>query len=112
MEVADLVQEALERNGTFSSLKAQLRASVQRIIEGGSADATKNAAVAHLTSSEDGVHTVLLLQDALRRLGLEQTLLAFKAECGESVCRTPFLRIEYLLILCFESSFPSQRTPP
>jgi hypothetical protein len=84
MEVADLVQEALEKNGIFSSLKAQLRASVQQIVEGKSSP-VRSAAVSRLAASEDGRNTLLLLQDALACLGLEQTLAALAAEGGQQV---------------------------
>lgn len=86
MEIADLVQETLEKNGTFSSLKAQLRASVQQVVEGKSSP-MKPAAVSLLTQSEEGRDTFLLLQDALRCLGLEQTLITLTAESGQKNVR-------------------------
>jgi hypothetical protein len=93
MEVADLVQEALEKNGTFSSLKAQLRASVQKIVEGKTSP-VQSAAVARLAASEDGRNTLLLLQEALACLGLEQTLVTLSAESGQNVIFTHlFLRL-------------------
>lgn len=90
MEIADLVQETLERNGTFSSLKAQLRASVRQIIEGKTGHPTLNPAVARLSCSENGRRVMLLLHEALACLGLEQALLALRAECS-SVNVTVFI---------------------
>lgn len=84
MEVADLVQATLEKNGTFSLLKAQLRASVQRVIQGGEEPAA-NPAVARLAETDPGTQALLLIREALECLGLEQTLATLSAECGNQV---------------------------
>lgn len=84
MEIVDLVQETLERDGTFSMLRAQLRASVQKVIEGKS-HKKNNDSLIRLVDSDSGRISLLLVQELLESTGLEQTLAAMRAECGAQV---------------------------
>lgn len=82
MEFVDVVQEALERDGTFQQLRAQLRAAVQRIVEnkGGK---PYNPKLISFAESDSGLIALYLVKDTLECAGLEQTLLALNAEAGE-----------------------------
>jgi hypothetical protein len=82
MEFVDVVQEALERDGTFQQLRAQLRAAVQRIVEnkGGK---PYNPRLNSFAGSDNGLVALCLVKDVLECAGLEQTLLALNAEAGE-----------------------------
>ena len=81
-EFIDLVQQTLELDGTFSLLRAQLRASVQKVIEGKAPVKSSNEAYQTFVERDDGKQALLLVRDLLESLSLTQTLQTFDAETG------------------------------
>jgi hypothetical protein len=80
-EFIDLVQQTLELDGTFSLLRAQLRASVQKVVEG-RAPLKSNETFSAFAETDDGKQALLLVRDLLESLALTQTLQTFDAETG------------------------------
>jgi hypothetical protein len=81
MEIVDIVQSALEKDGTLSLLRAQLRSSVQQIIENKNGK-KMNHKLNNFVLNDTGKEIIWLLYDLLDTLGLTQTLQIFQIECS------------------------------
>jgi hypothetical protein len=115
-EVIDALQRSLEKEGVLQSLRAQLRASVFRIISKGgqnhknlklqkfmaSSDGKNSemitAVIILLFSSQIGKIVLQLVQELLLNLNLTETLAVFEAETGLVSFDTFFVFLFHLFL--------------
>jgi hypothetical protein len=83
-ELINTMQHALESDGTFALLRAQLRASVMKVMEDNSSAPRilHNPAYVGFSSTEEGQNAIHLVRDLMEKLSLTQSLKVFDIETG------------------------------
>lgn len=78
----DLVTDALEKNGTLAKIRAQIRANLFLILDDENNPKHRNTRLQEVLSTQDGILTLLLVQELFDFCDLKESRNIFNAETG------------------------------